>query len=72
MGIKKLSKQKYIANVKDKLQAMREMSKQDRFYNLTVEAIRYYESTIKADKILTTEEFLDLCKEVGKKYVNRN
>ena len=67
MGIKKLSKQKYIANVKDKLQAMREMSKQDRFYNLTVEVIRYYESTIKADKILTTEEFLDLCKEVGKK-----
>ena len=42
-----------------------DLSKKDKSYNLQADTIHYYEYTIKTEGILTMDEFLQLCKEVG-------
>lgn len=60
-----LSKDKYIGVVKFTLNSMMELAKEDRNYNLNADLIHYYETTIKTEGVITTQEFLDLCKETG-------
>lgn len=60
-----LSKEKYIGVVKFTLNSMIELAKEDRNYNLNADLIHYYETTIKNEGVITTQEFLDLCKETG-------
>lgn len=60
-----LSKEKYIGVVKFTLNSMIELAKEDRNYNLNANLIHYYETTIKTEGVITTQEFLDLCKEAG-------
>lgn len=60
-----IDKQTYKGIVKFTLQSMLDLSKEDKSYNLQMDAIHYYESTIKKENIITMEEFLDLCKEIG-------
>ena len=65
MAEEKLDKKTYSGIVKFTLESMLDLSKTDKSYNLQVDIIHYYESTVKTEGILTMEEFLDLCKEVG-------
>ena len=65
MAEEKLDKKTYSGIVKFTLESMLDLSKTDKSYNLQVDIIHYYESTVKIEGILTMEEFLDLCKEVG-------
>lgn len=61
----KLDKKTYIGIVKFTLESMLNLSKDDKSYNLQTDIVYYYEFTVKPENILTMEEFLDLCKEVG-------
>ena len=61
----KLDKKTYIGIVKFTLESMLNLSKEDKEYNLQADTIHYYGSTIKTEGILTMDEFLQLCKEVG-------
>lgn len=61
----KLDKKTYIGIVKFTLESMLNLSKKDKSYNLQADTIHYYESAIKTEGILTIDEFLQLCKEVG-------
>ena len=61
----RLDKETYIGIVKFTLESMLKQSKEDRTYNLQADTIHYYEAMIKAEDILSLEEFLGLCKEVG-------
>ena len=65
MSEEKLDKKTYIGIVKFTLESMLNLSKKDKSYNLQLDTIHYYESTIKTEEILTMDEFLQLCKEVG-------
>ena len=65
MAEEKLDKKTYSGIVKFTLESMLDLSKTDKSYNLQADIIHYYESTVKIEGILTMEEFLDLCKEVG-------
>lgn len=65
MEEEKLDKKTYSGIVKFTLESMLDLSKTDKSYNLQVDIIHYYESTVKTEGILTMEEFLNLCKEVG-------
>ena len=65
MAEEKIDKKTYSGIVKFTLESMLDLSKTDKSYNLQVDIIHYYESTVKTEGILTMEEFLDLCKEVG-------
>lgn len=60
-----LDKKTYINIVKFTLQAMMDQAKENKEYNLTADTIYYYEKTIKPEGVLTTDEFLELCREVG-------
>lgn len=60
-----MNKESYIGIVKFTLQSMLDLSKEDKAYNLQLDTIHYYESTIKKENVITMEEFLNLCKEVG-------
>lgn len=60
-----LSKEKYIGVVKFTLNSMIELAKEDKCYNLLADTIHYYETTIKTEGVITQNEFLELCKEVG-------
>lgn len=61
----KLDKKTYAGIVKFTLESMLDLSKENKTYNLQADTIHYYESTIKAEGILTMDEFLELCKEIG-------
>lgn len=63
----RISKEQYINIVKFTLQSMLDLSKEDKSYNLQMDTVCYYESTIKKENIITVEEFLELCKEIGVK-----
>ena len=65
MSEEKLDKKTYIGIVKFTLESMLDLSKTDESYNLQADTIHYYESTVKTEGILTMDEFLQLCKEVG-------
>lgn len=58
-----LDKQTYINIVKFTLQAMLDMAKENKEYNLIADTIYYYEKKIKPEGMLTQDEFLELCKE---------
>lgn len=61
----KINKNTYIGIVKFTLESMLDLSKTDNTYNLQKDTILYYESKIKPDMVLTMDEFLSLCKEIG-------
>lgn len=61
----RIDKNTYIGIVRFTLQSMIELSKEEKEYNLFTDIVYYYEHTIKTEKILTKEEFLKLCIEVG-------
>lgn len=65
MPEEKIDKKTYIGIVKFTLESMLNLLKEDKSYNLQADTIHYYESTIKTEGILTMDEFLELCKEVG-------
>ena len=65
MAEEKLDKKTYSGIVKFTLESMLDLSKTDKSYNLQADMIHYYESTIKKENVITMEEFLNLCKEVG-------
>lgn len=47
--------------MKSKLQEV--IAKSDKNYNLMVDTIHYYETTIKPEMQISHDEFLELCKE---------
>lgn len=63
--MEQLDKKTYKGIVKYTLQTMVTLSDQDKSYNLQSDVVQYYNSTIKAENVITMEEFLELCKEVG-------
>lgn len=65
MKEEKIDKETYIGIVKFTLQSMKELAEKDKFYNLQADTIYYYENTIVKEGILTMDEFLELCKEIG-------
>lgn len=65
MSEEKLDKKTYIEIVKYTLQSMLDLSKTDNSYNLQADVAHYYDSTIKSEGIITIDEFLALCIEVG-------
>ena len=44
---------------------MLNLSKEDEEYNLQADVAHYYDSTIKAEGIITIDEFFALCIEMG-------
>lgn len=60
-----LDKQTYINIVKFTLQSMMDQAKENKEYNLIADTIYYYEKTIKPEGVLTTDEFLELCRKAG-------
>ena len=61
----KLDKKTYIGIVKFTLKSMLNLSKEDEEYNLQADVAHYYDSTIKAEGIITIDEFFALCIEMG-------
>ena len=61
----KLDKKTYIGIVKFTLESMLNLSKEDKEYNLQADVAHYYDSTIKAEGIITIDEFFALCIEMG-------
>ena len=61
----KMDKKTYIGIVKFTLESMLNLSKEDEEYNLQADVAHYYDSTIKAEGIITIDEFFDLCIETG-------
>ena len=61
----KLDKKTYIGIVKFTLESMLNLSKEDEEYNLQADVAHYYDSTIKAEGIITRDEFFALCIEMG-------
>lgn len=60
-----LSKENYIGVVKFTLNSMVELAKEDKNYSLMADILHYYETTIQTEGVITTDEFLELCKEAG-------
>ena len=60
-----LDKKTYIGIVRFTLKSMVELAAENKGYNLLADTLHYYETTIKTEGILSQDEFLDLCKEVG-------
>ena len=65
MAEEKLDKKTYSGIVKFTLESMLDLSKTDKSYNLQVDIIHYYESTVKTEGIITIDEFFALCIEMG-------
>jgi len=63
----KIDKQTYIGIVRFTLQSMLELSKEDKAYNLQADTMHYYENAIRPEMVITLDEFIALCKEVGVK-----
>lgn len=63
----KLDKNTYIRIVRFTLQSMLELSKNDENYNLTLDTMFYYDTAIKKEGVLTSEEFFGLVKEIFEK-----
>ena len=61
----KLDKKTYIGIVKFTLESMLNLSKEDEEYNVQADVAHYYDSTIKAEGIITIDEFFALCIEMG-------
>lgn len=61
----KMDKKTYIGIVKFTLESMLNLSKEDEEYNLQADVAHYYDSTIKAEDIITIDEFFALCIEMG-------
>lgn len=61
----KLDKETYLRIVRFTLEAMVELARQDKDYNLEADTSYYYENTIKPEMQITQDEFLNLCKEAG-------
>ena len=64
----KMDKKTYIGIVKFTLESMLNLSKEDEEYNLQADVAHYYDSTIKAEGIITIDEFFALCIEMGMNY----
>ena len=60
-----LDKKTYIGIVRFTLQSMVELAAENKEYNLLADTLYYYETVIIPEGIITTDEFLELCKEVG-------
>ena len=60
-----LDKKTYIGIVRFTLQSMVELAAENKEYNIMADTIHYYETVIITEGIITTDEFLELCKEVG-------
>lgn len=63
--MEKLDKKTYLRIVRFTLEAMVELARQDKDYNLEADTSYYYEKTIKPEMQITQNEFLNLCKEAG-------
>ena len=61
----KMDKKTYIGIVKFTLESMLNLSKEDEEYNLQADVAHYYDSAIKAEGIITIDEFFALCIEMG-------
>ena len=61
----KMDKKTYIGIVKFTLESMLNLSKEDEEYNLQADVAHYYDFTIKAEGIITIDEFFALCIEMG-------
>ena len=44
---------------------MVELAAENKEYNITADTIHYYETVIIPEGIITTDEFIELCKEAG-------
>ena len=60
-----IDKATYKGIVKFTLESMKELATTDKLYSLQMDLAHYYETAIKREAILTREEFLEICKEVG-------
>ena len=60
-----LDKKTYIGIVRFTLQSMVELAAENKEYNIIADTIHYYETVIIPEGIITTDEFLGLCKEAG-------
>lgn len=60
-----INKDKYIYGLKVILGAMSDVKKENKDYNLLAEILRYYEDTVMPEGIITKEEFLSACNDVG-------
>lgn len=60
-----IPKEQYINIVKFTLECMKDLAKTDKNYNLPLDIMHYYNSAIKKENVITEEEFLQLCKDIG-------
>ena len=60
-----MTKEIYIGIVRFTLESMMELSKTEREYDLMFDTIHYYNHIIVPEQIITKDEFLSLCIEVG-------
>lgn len=60
-----MNKPEYVKIVKFTLNSMLDLAKSDKCYNLMADTVYYYENKIKTDMVISLDEFLNLCKEVG-------
>ena len=60
-----ISKESYIGIVRFTLRSMVELAAENKEYNLTADTIHYYETAIVPEGVISTDEFLELCKEAG-------
>ena len=60
-----ISKKTYIGIVRFTLKSMVELAAENKEYNLLADTLHYYETEIKRERILTADEFSQLCAEAG-------
>ena len=60
-----LDKKTYMGIVRFTLHSMVELAAENKRYNLMADTIHYYGTVIIPEGIITTDEFLELCKEAG-------
>ena len=63
--MEQLDKNTYIGIVRFTLQSMKDLAAEDKNYNLLADILHYYETTIRTEGMLSQDEFLEICKEVG-------
>lgn len=61
----RIDKKTYIKIVKHSLESMIELANEDKTYDLESDTYNYYITKVKKDDIITADEFIALCKEVG-------
>lgn len=60
-----MNKERYIKKVKLKLHTISSLDNPSSDVNIREAVIQYYENTVEPDMVITSDEFLAICKEVG-------